>query len=85
MMRLFRQYIIGGDTGGREGAWFMTMLGMLWGFAASVAEFLGNPMPQTFALLTVVLPVIIAKLFLTLLGKRAEQAGWIEDKNAGSG
>lgn len=85
MMSLFRQYIIGGDTGSREGAWFVFCVVMILVFGVAVAEFFGREMPETFALLTVVVPFVLTKLFLALGLKRAERAGWIENKNADSG
>lgn len=60
MMRLFRQYIVGGRTGSREGAWLLVwvlVIVPLW--ALIVGELRGIAMPVTSGVLMVVGPAVL--------------------------
>lgn len=59
MIGLFRKYIIGGDTGTREGAWFafLVVFGLL-GLAIWM-ETQGRDMSALYSLLTVLCPTVV--------------------------
>lgn len=60
MIGLFRRYIIGGQTGTREGAWFafITVFGLL-GLAIWM-DTKGHDMSELYSLLTVLCPTAVA-------------------------
>lgn len=61
MMRLFRDWVIGGASGSREGAWFILIVSTLIPVNVIVAaEFMGHPMPTAVGLLIVVAPAALA-------------------------
>lgn len=61
MMRLFRDWVIGGASGSREGAWFILIVSTLVPINIIVAaEALGNPMPTAVGLMIVVAPAAFA-------------------------
>jgi len=61
MMRLFRSYVIGGNTGSREGAWFLVVwLAVFPLCLVAVAEFMGRDMPTTAGALVVIVPSVLA-------------------------
>ena len=78
MMRLFRQYLIGGASGSREGTWFLVLTLVVGPVNfVMIAEFLGVAMATTSGLLMVVGPAVVAA-WVTAHGlEKAKQAGWV--------
>jgi alkyl sulfatase BDS1-like metallo-beta-lactamase superfamily hydrolase len=60
MMRLFREYVIGGKTGSREGAWFLTIVLVVLPVAAVVVgELFGREMGVSSGLLMILCPAVL--------------------------
>lgn len=65
MLKLFGKYVIGGETGKREQAWFL-FLGWCVGFVMmSARESAGLPVDATHSILTMSFPFVIINLALS--------------------
>lgn len=86
MMNAFMRLVIGGKTGSRQGAWFLILaLGVVPFLALSVAEYLGNPMPNAWGALMVLGPASLA-VWATAHGlEKAKDAKWIKQKSVDGG
>lgn len=75
MMEWFRKRVIGGVSGNRETALFVFLVVTAIAITVMVQEALGRPMPQAYALLTIVWPAALAGVLGAHAFKHAAPGG----------